>query len=168
MIQAMAIIEDDSHIRQLLVEQISLHLSDCSVVEYEDGISALEGLRADPVDIALCDINIPGIDGITCIQKLKELHPQMQMIVLTVYNDPETIFNALRVGATGYLLKSTSPEAVITALRDVHAGGSPISSQIARKVVESFTGKTENNIYREQLSRRELRNIGIIKSRFSL
>ncbi|MFM6924882.1 MAG: LuxR C-terminal-related transcriptional regulator, partial [Ferruginibacter sp.] len=112
-------------------------------------------LSAQPADIALFDINLPGMNGIDCIQRLKLLHPRMQMMVLTVYDNADNIFNALKAGATSYLLKSTPPEKVIEAIYEVHHGGSPISSQIARKVIDAFTLKEKTNDYFQELSRRE-------------
>jgi DNA-binding NarL/FixJ family response regulator len=103
----------------------------------------------------LFDVNLPGMSGIDCIQRLKILHPRMQMMVLTVYDNTDTIFQALKAGATSFLLKSTPPEKVIEAIEDVFNGGSPISSQIARKVIEAFTVKEKTNEYFQELSKRE-------------
>ena len=84
------------------------------------------------------DINLPGISGIECVRRLKPLLPDTQFVMLTIYEDPEHIFNALAVGACGYLLKRVSRAELIEALQEVHAGGSPMSSNIARKIVQSF------------------------------
>jgi DNA-binding NarL/FixJ family response regulator len=84
------------------------------------------------------DINLPGISGIECVRQLKQLLPNTQFLMLTVYEDSDYLFSALATGASGYLLKRTSPEELINAVKDVHSGGSPMSSNIARKVVQSF------------------------------
>jgi len=103
----------------------------------------------------LMDINLPGQSGVEAVIKLKPVLPATQFVMLTVYQDAEHIYNALAGGATGYLLKQTPPEELFKALRDVHAGGSPMSSGIARKVVQSF-GQTRPSLPPgEQLAPRE-------------
>lgn len=154
-IDSIAIIEDDEKVRYYLAEEIQLRIDVKELRVFGDAESALKELAAEPVDIALFDINLPGMNGIDCIQRLKILHPKMQMMVLTVYDNPDNIFNALKAGATSYLLKGTAPEKVIEAIEDVYKGGSPISSQIARKVIEAFTVKEKTNDYFQTLSRRE-------------
>ena len=154
-IDAIAIIEDDEKVRHYMAEQIQLQIEVKELRVFGDAESALKELAAHPVDIALFDINLPGMNGIDCIQRLKILHPRMQMMVLTVYDNADNIFNALKAGATSYLLKSTPPEKVIEAIYDVYNGGSPISSQIARKVIDAFTIKEKTNDYFQELSRRE-------------
>jgi DNA-binding NarL/FixJ family response regulator len=154
-ISSIAIIEDDEKVRHYLAEQIQMHIDVKELRIFGDAESALKELTAEPVEIALFDINLPGMNGIDCIQRLKMLHPRMQMMVLTVYDNPDNIFNALKAGATSYLLKSTSPEKVIEAIQEVYTGGSPISSQIARKVIEAFALREKTNEYFQDLSRRE-------------
>lgn len=154
-INSLAIIEDDEKVRHYLAELIQLQMDVKELRVFGEAESALKELTAEPVDIALFDINLPGMNGIDCIQRLKMLHPRMQMMVLTVYDNTDTIFNALKAGATSYLLKSTAPEKIIEAIADVNHGGSPISSQIARKVIEAFTRKEKINDYFQELSRRE-------------
>ena len=154
-IDSIAIIEDDEKIRQYIGEQIQLNIDVKELRSFGDAESALKELAANPVDIALFDINLPGMSGIDCIQRLKIIHPRMQMMVLTVYDNTDNIFDALKAGATSYLLKNTSPEKIIEAIEEVKNGGSPISSQIARKVIDAFTLKEKTNDYFQQLSRRE-------------
>lgn len=84
------------------------------------------------------DINLPGMSGIDCVRKLKAAEPASQIVMLTVYENTEAIFKALAYGASGYLLKATAPEELLNAIQDVHRGGSPMTSHIARKVVQSF------------------------------
>ena len=105
---------------------------------YGSAEAALEHLPADRPDIVLMDINMAGMDGIECVRRLKAEAPQIQILMLTVYEDTEKIFNALAAGATGYLLKRLEPDELLQAIRDVQAGGSPMSNSIARKVVASF------------------------------
>jgi DNA-binding NarL/FixJ family response regulator len=154
-IDSIAIIEDDEKIRHYLAEQIQLNIDVAELRSFGDAESALKELTASPVEIALFDINLPGMNGIDCIQRLKMLHPKMQMMVLTVYDNPDNIFSALQAGATSYLLKGTPPEKVIEAILEVYHGGSPISSQIARKVIEAFALRGKTNEYFQELSRRE-------------
>ena len=95
-------------------------------------------LPAEKPTVVLMDINLPGVNGIECVRRLKPLLPDTQFVMLTVYEDPEHIFNALEAGASGYLLKRMPRAELLVALKDVHAGGSPMTSNIARKVVQSF------------------------------
>jgi DNA-binding NarL/FixJ family response regulator len=88
--------------------------------------------------VVLMDINLPGLSGVECVRRLKPLLPSTQVIMLTVYQNTEHIFKALSAGATGYLLKQTPPTELLDAIREVHNGGSPMSSHIARKIVQSF------------------------------
>lgn len=105
---------------------------------YGSAEAALKHLPTDNPDVVLMDINMSGMDGIECVKQLKILAPQIQIMMLTVYEDTEKIFKALAAGATGYLLKRLEPEELLQAVRDVHSGGSPMSNSIARKVVASF------------------------------
>jgi DNA-binding NarL/FixJ family response regulator len=105
---------------------------------YGSAESALKGLPADKPDVVLMDINMGGMNGIECVEKLKDQCPNMQVLMLTVYEDTEKIFRALAAGANGYLLKRSSPETLLAAIQEVHSGGSPMTSSIARKVVASF------------------------------
>ncbi len=153
-IRSIAIIEDDDQVRHYLSEQIHMQINVEELRVFKDAESALKSLAADPADIALFDIQLPGMNGIDCIRRLKMVHPKMQMMVLTVYDNVDNIFSALKAGATSYLLKTTPPDKVIEAIYEVYNGGSPISSQIARKVIEAFT-KEKPNDYFQELSRRE-------------
>ena len=108
------------------------------VGEYDDAETAVAELPQKKPSVVLYDINLPGMNGIECVRRLKPRLPETQFLMVTVYGDANHIFDALAVGASGYLLKQTRRNELIDALRDVHAGGSPMSSQIARKVVQSF------------------------------
>ena len=154
-INSMAIIEDDETVLHYLAEQIQLCIDVAELRVFGNAETALKELIAEPVDIALFDVNLPGMNGIDCIRKLKMVHPKTQCMVLTVYDKPDIIFEALKAGAISYLLKSTPAEKIIEAIAEVNKGGSPISSQIARKVIEAFAIKENTNEYFQNLTRRE-------------
>jgi DNA-binding NarL/FixJ family response regulator len=106
--------------------------------------SAEEALAALPVqkpDVVLMDINLPGMSGVECVRRLKPLCPDTQFIMSTVYEDDENIFESLKAGATGYLLKKTVPARILEAITEVHQGGSPMSTQIARRIIGTFQKK---------------------------
>ena len=105
---------------------------------YGSAEAALRGLPLDRPNVVLMDINMPGLNGIECVRKLKTLLPAIQIVMFTVYEDTDKIFKALAAGATGYLLKRLPPAKLLQAIQEVHEGGSPMSSSIARKVVASF------------------------------
>lgn len=161
-IDAIAIIEDDAKVRHYLSEEIRLHIDVQELKVFPDAETALKELAVDPVDIALFDVNLPGMSGIECIRKIKIIHPRMQCMVLTVYDKPDTIFEALKAGAISYLLKNTPPEKIIEAIEEVNNGGSPISSQIARKVIEAFAVKEKTNEYFQELTKREQELLGYL------
>lgn len=117
--------------------------------------SALVRLPAQRPQVVLMDINLPGLSGIECVRRLKPQLPDTQFVMLTVYEDADHIFDALAAGASGYLLKQTPRDELLTALKDVHAGGSPMTSNIARKVVQSFRKHQIGAPAGEELSRRE-------------
>lgn len=133
-----AIVEDDVPAREILAGWIRSSEGFKLVGEYDDAETAVDDLPAKKPSVVLFDINLPGMNGIECVRRLKPRLPETQFLMVTVYGDANHIFDALAVGASGYLLKQTRRNELIEALRDVHAGGSPMSSQIARKVVQSF------------------------------
>lgn len=165
-IESIAIIEDDEKVRYYLANEIQLNVEVKTFRVFADAETALTKLTAEPVTIALFDVNLPGMSGIECIRRLKILHPKMQMIVLTVYDNADTVFEALKAGATGYLLKSTTPERVIEAIAEVNTGGSPISSQVARKIIDAFAIKEKVNDYFQGLSRREQEVVELLSKGF--
>jgi DNA-binding NarL/FixJ family response regulator len=122
---------------------------------YRSAEEALVCLPKVHPDVVLMDIKLPGMSGIQCVEKLKEIMPTVQIIVVTVYQDNERIFRALRSGASGYLVKSGPPEKLIEAIHDVSLGGSPMSIHIARKVVEHFRNIGPVSRETELLSTRE-------------
>lgn len=154
-INSIAIVEDDLQVREQLLVLLQAEFPEAVLSEFIDAESALENLRDAAPQIVLIDLNLPGMNGITFIRELKVMSPASQCIVLTVLDQPDTIFRALQAGATGYLLKSTPSEKIAEGIRDVFAGGSPISSQIARKVINAFTQKVQASDHLQLLSRRE-------------
>ncbi len=153
---AVSIIEDDVPAREILADWIRRADGFQCVSEHDDAESALETLPVKKPAVVLVDINLPGMNGIECIRRLKPILPQTQFVMLTVYEDDNHIFKALSAGASGYMLKQTSRQMLLTALKEVFSGGSPMSSSIARKVVQSFcrpiagSGSSANLSPREQ------------------
>ena len=135
---SLAIIEDDGPIREILAGWVNRAEGYHCVGQFESAESALAGLPALKPDVVLADINLPGLSGIECVRALKPQLPSTHFIMLTVYEDADHIFDALAAGAVGYLLKRTPRDELFAALKDVRSGGSPMSSNIARKVVQSF------------------------------
>ena len=135
---AVSIVEDDAPAREILANWIRRADGFRFVSEHGSTESALETLPAQKPAVVLMDINLPGLNGIECVRRLKPLLPDTQFVMLTVYEDADHIFNALAAGATGYLLKQTPRTELLAALKQVHAGGSPMTSNIARKIVQSF------------------------------
>ena len=154
-IASIAIIEDDDKIRHYLAEQVRMHIDVERLETFADAESALQQLSVYPVELAMFDVELPGMNGIECMRRLKVIHPRMQGMMLTVYDNSDTIFEALKAGASSYILKNTPPEKIMEAVQDLYNGGSPISSQIARKVIEAFQVKQNANEIFQQLTRRE-------------
>lgn len=159
-----SIIEDDAPLRKAIRERISGDKRFLIVGEYASAESAVKGLPDSPSDVVLSDINLPGINGIECVRKLKPLMPQTQFVMLTVYDDSENIFQALSAGATGYLVKRASRDELLDAIVNVHRGESPMSSGIARKIVASFQ-RTEPS-ETDKLSPREKQVLDLLAQGF--
>jgi DNA-binding NarL/FixJ family response regulator len=123
---------------------------------YATGEEALQRLPAQPPDVVLMDINLPGMSGIVCVERLKAMLPRLQVLMLTRFEQSDSIFEALRAGASGYLLKSAPPLEIVQAIEQVHAGGVPMSMQIARKVIAHFQGLPKPSSDVESLTTREL------------
>ena len=150
------LIEDDARLRQLFVRWLQHEPGFQILNQYADAESALIGLPKDQPEVALVDINLPGQSGIDCVRQLKPLLPATQFGMVTVYEDADKIFQALAAGATGYILKQTPRSDLIIAIRELHRGGSPMSPNIARKVVQSFHHSSPTVAEpRSQLSERE-------------
>ena len=150
-----SIVEDSDQVRSTLARLINRAEGFRCLSQYPDAEVALEALPRDRPDVVLMDINLPGMNGVECVRRLKQLAPQMQVVMLTVYEDTENIFNALAAGASGYLLKRTTSAELLAAIRDVQKGGSPMTTHIARKVVQSFQKAGASPQPTENLSPRE-------------
>lgn len=150
-----AVVEDDVSIREVLVTWLSKAEGFAFVGAFPDAESAVANLARAKPNVVLADINLPGQSGIECVRTLKPLLPETQFVMLTIYEDATHIFDALAAGATGYLLKHTPREALIEALLEVHAGGSPMTSNIARKVTQAFQQSKQKSKSVDQLSNRE-------------
>ncbi|HWH70921.1 MAG TPA: response regulator transcription factor [Candidatus Sulfotelmatobacter sp.] len=152
---AVSIVEDDAQARHILAGWINRANGFRLASEWGDAESALQPLVEHKPDVVLMDINLPGISGVEAVRKLKPALPETQFVMLTVYEDADYIYNALAAGASGYLLKQTPREELLRALEDVHRGGSPMTSNIARKVVQSFRQTPALVPSGEELSPRE-------------
>ncbi|MDQ8202180.1 response regulator transcription factor [Pelagicoccus sp. SDUM812003] len=154
-IVTVAVIDDDKKLLELLTEWIDEAPGFACVGSYADAESAMSRIDRIVPDVALVDINLPGLSGIEFVKRLKERLPQTQFVMLTAYEDSEYVFDALSSGATGYLLKSTDRKALLSAVCEVYAGGSPMTSSIARKVVESLNRTAPVRNPSDDLSKRE-------------
>lgn len=153
--KSVVIVEDDPGLRR----QLALVLNEAPDIEclysVGSGEAALEQIPKRVPDVVLMDINLPGMSGIECVAHLKKQLPKIEIVMLTIYENSDNLFNALKAGASGYLIKSSSPDALYDAVRDVMMGGAPFSSHIARQVVRHFRGVGEAASLKERLTPRE-------------
>ena len=140
-----AIVEDDEGLRSSLVSLIRRAAALKFVGDYPDAETALKKIPASAPDVVLMDINLPGMNGVECVRQLKTALPAVQILMLTVYEDSDSLFNSFKAGASGYLLKRTASARLIEAIQDVHAGGSPMTPQLARRVVQFLSRPAEAN-----------------------
>ena len=136
--KTVALVEDDARLRKQLVQILEDSDDIECVIVCASAEEALEKIPSKNPDVVLMDIKLPRMSGIQCVTELKRILPEVQVIMVTVYEDSDRIFKALKAGASGYLVKSCPPEQLIAAIRDVFAGGAPMSGHIARKVVQHF------------------------------
>ena len=136
--RTIALVEDDPLLRETLAEVLSASGSWQLVAAYPDAEAALAAMKLEHPDVVLMDIQLPGLSGIECVARLKALHPAALVLMVTVYDNNDRIFDALAAGASGYLLKRDAPGKLLESLEDLLSGGSPMSSAIARKVVQKF------------------------------
>jgi len=155
MVIRLAIIEDNAPIRKILSGWIQQEKDFELVAAYPDAEKAVKANVQELADVVLVDINMPGMNGIECVRLLKPLNRDVNYVMLTAYHDAQLIFDALSAGAGGYLLKRATREELMAAIKDVHSGGSPMSSSIARIVVEAFQNKPSKDEQLDQLSTRE-------------
>lgn len=161
-----SIVEDDAQVRASLVKLIDSSPGFRCVSNHASAENALQEIPKVKSQVVLMDINLPGINGVECVRRLKPQMPGTQVIMLTVYQNTEHIFNALAAGATGYLLKQTPPAELLAAIREVHGGGSPMSSHIARKIVQSFQQSASASAEAQSLSPREAEVLDLLAKGF--
>ena len=152
---AVSIVEDDAPAREILADWVR-HAAGFKCVGAHGSVEqALEHLPAEKPSVVLMDINLPGMSGIEGVRRLKPLLPDAQFLMLTVYEDADHVFEALEAGATGYLLKQTPRSELLASIKDVYAGGSPMTSNIARRVVQAFHRQDATVPESAKLSQRE-------------
>jgi len=149
------IVEDDAELRENISSYINASPGFECLGAYGTAEEALTAIPRQNPQIAIVDINLPGMNGIQCVRNLAQILPALQITMFTVYEDTHRIFDALAAGACGYLLKSTRPEKLLEAIREIHQGGSPMTSHIARKVVQAFKPAASTVLSVNQLSVRE-------------
>ena len=150
-----AIVEDLDAVRNGLKDFISLSTDFIVVGAYKTGEDALVHLPEVGADIVIMDINLPGMNGIECIRKVKDKSPGTQFMMFTVYENDEKVFEALKAGASGYLLKNTGLLQIVESVKELHEGGSPMSANIARKLVNLYREEKKETPFLDLLSNRE-------------
>jgi DNA-binding NarL/FixJ family response regulator len=162
-----AIVEDSRTTREALRTIIDLSPDYRCVGAYETAEEALRLLPKQAPEVVLMDIQLPNMSGIECVANLKRLLPEVLVIMVTVYEDPDRVFSALRAGASGYLLKRSAPEEVINAIRDVQQGGAPMSGGIARKVIQYFRDQSATVVEVDNLTAREKEVLELVANGFN-
>lgn len=157
-----AIVEDNSTLRQYLSELITNTPGYKCVCACDSAEEALEKIPGQRPHVVLMDIHLPGESGIACTARLREKMPKIQVIMLTVYKDIQMIFQALKAGACGYVLKRADEKEILAAIAEVRAGGAPMTSQVARMVVRSFLEEPSDHSKTEQLSPREMEILALV------
>jgi len=150
-----AVVEDDPEIRDHLEHRIGKNPAFRLLRSYPDAESALSDLPHHSPDVVLMDINLPVTDGVECVRQLKVKMPQVQFVMLTIYEDGNRLFKSLTAGASGYLLKRTPPQKLFEAIKEVHEGGAPMSPEMARRVVQHFQQTPEPLSEVQKLTPRE-------------
>lgn len=161
-----SIVEDNRGTRESLTELLSRAPALRFISAHPTGEDALQKLPADAPDVVLMDINLPKMNGIECVARLKQQLPKTQVLMLTTYEEGDLIFDSLRKGASGYLLKNLPPAELIQAIEQVHAGGAPMSMQVARKVVNHFQQIKQPKSDVEQLTKREHEILALLAKGF--
>ena len=163
---AVAVVEDVKGTRENLVELLKRAVGLNCAGAFASGEAAVRDLPTLAPDVVLMDVNLPGMSGVQCTAQLKARLPKTQFLMLTAYENSELIFESLRAGASGYLMKNTEPDEILAAIEQVHAGGSPMSMQIARKVVSHFQEIKKPSSEFEQLTPRELEILSLLAKGF--
>jgi DNA-binding NarL/FixJ family response regulator len=162
MMTTVAIVEDNPSIRRSLREWVDSAPGHRCVCACGDAETALKELPRLKPDVVLMDIHLPGESGIACTARLKSMMPELQVIVVTVYRDRDLLFQALKAGASGYLLKRSSPEELLRAISEVRSGGAPMTGEIARMVVETFQKPVTETPHLAELSPREMELLDLV------
>lgn len=150
-----AIVEDNKTTREALETIVNMSSDFRCICTCATAEEALRVLPKEAPELVLMDIQLPNMSGVECVAKLKELLPNVRAIMVTVYEDPDRIFRALRAGASGYLLKRAEPEEVLSAMREVQQGGGAMSGEIARKVIGYFREQATATAEVDELTTRE-------------
>ncbi|MBS7787152.1 response regulator transcription factor [Flavobacterium sp. CYK-55] len=150
-----ALVEDDRDLREALSLMIQYTDHYELIAAFQNAEEAIQGIPDLAIDAVLMDINLPGSSGIECVRKLKFDHPKLLFLMCTSFEEDEVIFQSLKAGASGYILKTDGPAKIIKALDELFDGGSPMTGSIARKVVASFSQSAAKNLSVEELTRRE-------------
>jgi DNA-binding NarL/FixJ family response regulator len=166
MTKSVVVVEDDREVREQIVAILGLAPGIRCIGAFATGEEALAKIPAQHPDVVLMDIGLPGISGIDCVAQLKKLDSAPQIIMVTGYEDTYHLFRALKAGANGYLLKSSLPKELLDAVRDVDTGGAPMSSPIARKVVEHFHVHLQDDQKTDNISQREQQVLALLASGF--
>jgi len=153
--KTVVVVEDDIRLQEHLIKMLDMPEDITCLCAVSSAEEALEKIPAYHPDVVLMDINLPGISGIDCIRDLKKKLPRLEVVMLTAYDVDDNIFRALKEGASGYLLKSSTPDDIYNAIRDVYSGGAPFSSHIARKVAHYFRAEKDIQDENEKLTPRE-------------
>ena len=161
-----SIVEDNDQLRATLARVIGRAEGFESVGQHATAEDALAHLPKERPNVVLMDINLPGMSGVECVRRLKQILPETQVMMLTAYEDTEIIFNSLAAGASGYMLKRTPKAELLDAIREVSRGGSPMTTHIARKVVQSFQRAPSAGQTTEDLSAREQEVLDLLSQGF--
>jgi len=161
-----ALVEDDQKTRKSLAELLGGESRVRCLGAFPNGEDAVREIPLLKPEVALVDINLPGMSGIECVERLKKLLPKLQLLMLTKYEESDLIFSSLRAGASGYLLKKMVTVELVSAIEQVYAGGSPMTMQIARKVVEHFNQVKSPPVGLEKLTPREHEVLALLAKGF--
>ena len=164
--KTVVVVEDDHGLREQIVQILETAPDLRCMGAYVSGEQALPEILSKNPDVVLMDIQLPKMSGIQCVGEIKKVMPNKQIIMVTVYEDSERIFRALKAGANGYLVKSSPPEQLLAAIRDVSAGGAPMSSPIANKVVRYFHAAGNSATEPGNLSPREREVLDLLAAGF--
>ncbi|HEX4119296.1 MAG TPA: response regulator transcription factor [Verrucomicrobiae bacterium] len=166
MTKSVVVVEDDRGLRDQIVAILRSAPDIKCVGAFATAEEALTKIPSQNPDVVLMDIGLPGMSGIECVAQLKKLNSAPQIIMVTVYEDSDRIFRALKAGANGYLVKSGPPDELLDAVRDVDSGGAPMSSHIACKVVEHFHVREPDGTEKNSISQREQQVLSLLASGF--